>query len=66
MCVIGFKLITHILNYMNSNIIVKKHKSRKSKKYRGYSDRIVGKSKLKYRKTTSVKGKFYGIFSNFS
>ena len=21
MCVIGFKLITHILNYMNSNII---------------------------------------------
>ena len=30
MCVIGFKLITHILNYMNSNIIAKKHKSRKS------------------------------------
>lgn len=26
MCVIGFKLITHILNYMNSNIIAKKHK----------------------------------------
>ena len=42
------------------------HKSRKSKKYRGYSARIVEKSKLKYRKTTSVKGKFYGIFSNFS
>ena len=30
MCVIGFKLIMHILNYMNSNIIAKKHKSRKS------------------------------------
>ena len=63
MCVIGFKLIMHILNYMNSNIIAK---SRKSKKYRGYSARIVEKSKLKYRKTTGVKGKFYGIFSNFS
>ena len=26
MCVIGFKLITHILNYMNSNIIAKVEK----------------------------------------
>lgn len=31
MCVIGFKLITHILNYMNSNIIAKSIKVEKVK-----------------------------------
>lgn len=31
MCVIGFKLIMHILNYMNSNIIAKSIKVEKVK-----------------------------------
>ena len=31
MCGIGFKLITHILNYMNSNIIAKSIKVEKVK-----------------------------------